>query len=119
MALETLVGVEEIGGFKVVREELGYHLNMNYFDLDDKDHVIIDDDYNAILFKIQNGPIKENGVNGCQVDTLIHAAKIILTNLLKENGSCEFTERAVQHCRQAVSELKDREKRGVEGTSKV
>lgn len=31
----------------------------------------------------QRGPVKENGVNGCQVDTLIEAAKAIIEGFNK------------------------------------
>ena len=37
--------------------------------------------------KIQNGPIKENGVNGCQVDTIIEATKAIIEGLNKKDGA--------------------------------
>ena len=94
MALETLKGVEEIGGFRV---------NQFYEDETIKavrwnEYIEIDHEVNTIKFTIQNGPIKENGVNGCQVDTLIHAAKHIIFELEDRKA--------------------DREKRGVEGLNK-
>src|SRR5262245_49633267 len=97
MALETLKGVEEIGGFKVVvmddlREKhpemfrpdgsMIYHL----FDEQIRpfNYIYVRYDVNSLSFNIQNGPIKEKGVNGCQVDTLIEAAKVILEGLNKQ-----------------------------------
>jgi hypothetical protein len=111
MALETLKGVTEIGGFKVI-ETNWKHPSPSYIEVN---HVT-----NSILFKIQNGPIKENGVNGCQVDTLIHAALQIIGKL-NAKYPCRENARACAYLTHAVDELKnrtkDREARGVEGTS--
>lgn len=109
MALETLKGVKEIGGFPVGKCE-------------DDSFVQIIEDENAIAFKLQNGPIKEFGVNGCQVDTIIEAAKLIL-----EGFNAKFPS---AHNRNAIDDLADalmwlqrrkadRESRDVEGTSQV
>ena len=114
MALETLKGVEEIGGYEVnhysSKEQLG--LISRFID--------IDHEHNTISFKIQNGPIKENGVNGCQVDTLIHAAKTILEGLDK-NYPCLENGMAINKLQAALAWLnertRNRQERGVEGTS--
>ena len=118
MALETLKGVEEIGGFKIVRVKPP---EMSWDDFDktrDKFPINITERMNTISFKIQNGPIKENGVNGCQVDTLVETAKLIVEGLNK-NFPSEFNERAIKgldDCLQAFANRKaDREKRNVEG----
>lgn len=114
MALETLKGVEKIGGFEV--GEINIH--KPYPD----SFVVVDHDDNEILFRIQDGPIKENGVNGCQVDTLIHAAKIILEGL-NENFYSKHNSAAIIRLATALDHLndrtKDRRKRNVEGTSKA
>lgn len=114
MALETLRGVKEIGGFDV-------------------DHVSgvlrkappieIDHDNNAVTFKIQNGPVKENGVNGCQVDTIIRVAKIMYEGFQAMGTPHPLTAKMIDHC-QAILDLtdqrtKDRESRNVEGTSEL
>ena len=113
MALETLKGITKIGGFKAehIEAEVDHevHFGNTYI------HVGSD---NAIMFKIQNGPIKEHGVNGCQVDTLIHAAKVILEGLNKKSPS-NYNKAAILGLELAINQLKarteDREARGVEG----
>jgi len=127
MALETLKGLTKIGGFKVLTEEdrnLFLAENNNDWDKFDgyrKDFPIhITHDKNMISFKIQDGPIKENGVNGCQVDTLIEAAKIIVEGLNKK-FPCRENAMVITKLDEALLwSLKrrvDRESRGVEGTS--
>ncbi|MBP9693186.1 MAG: hypothetical protein KBE16_00550 [Alphaproteobacteria bacterium] len=73
-------------------------------------------------FNIQNGPVKENGVNGCQVDTIIEAAKVILEGLNKE-FPCRENATAITKLDEALLWLLkrklDREKRNVEGLSKA
>ena len=109
MALKTLENIEEIGGFGVNHEPQvsrnGKFIHINH-------------DTNTIVFTIQNGAIKENGVNGCQIDTIIETAKIILTGLNK-NFPCEENEIAIKHLRLSLEMLRrrkqDRENRGVEG----
>jgi hypothetical protein len=134
MALETLKGVEEIGGYKVLQERPmrrpGHPappsevvVDWRKFDEMRKTMPIyVDHEVNMISFRIQDGPIKENGVNGCQVDTLIHAAERILTEFDKKIN-CVHNQMALQGLRSAIHELnlrtEDREKRGVEGTSKA
>lgn len=85
-------------------------------------YVSVDHDANAITFKIQNGPIKEVGENGCQVDELIYIARCIISGLntrypCREN-SCAITkiDEALHWLRARTA---DREARGVEGTNKV
>jgi len=77
MALETLKDLDVIGGFPIGRvPEPGWTAF----------HIHINDETNMIGFRIQNGPIKENGVNGCQIDTLVHAAVAILKGLNEKNS---------------------------------
>ena len=122
MALETLRGVEEIGGFKVVRDKPE---GMSWDDFDkmrDEYPINITDRMNCISFRIQNGPIKEHGVNGCQVNTLIHTARIMIQNM-NEKFPCRQNELAIEGLNDALGWLEerklDREKRGVEGTSQA
>ena len=72
MALETLAGIEEIGGVKIHR--------INWA-VTPGSYIEICDDNNAITFNIQNGPIKEVGVNGCQVDHMVMVARHIISEL--------------------------------------
>jgi hypothetical protein len=38
-------------------------------------YIYIRREKNSITFNLQNGPIKEKGVNGCQIDCMIEAAR--------------------------------------------
>lgn len=135
MALETLKGVKKIGGFNVVvmddlRTEHPDKFNesgaMDYkwFEKDVRPHnfVYVRHDVNSLSFTIQNGPIKEHGVNGCQVDTVIEAAKAILEGLNKQ-FPCRENSAAITKLDEALHWLehrkKAREQRGVEGLSKA
>lgn len=131
MALETLKGVKTLGKFNVVvmdelKEKYPEKFNesgaMDYswFEKDIRPHnfVYVRHDVNSISFTIQNGPVKEYGVNGCQVDTIIEAAKVILEGL-NNNFPCRENSCAITKLDEALMWLdkrtKDREKRGVEG----
>jgi len=134
MALETLKGVEEVGGFKVVvmdelREKnpemfrpdgsMIYHL----FDEQIRpfNFVYVRHDVNSISFNLQRGPIGEAGVNGCQVDTMIEAAKTILEGLNKQfpcrENSCAIT-KLDEALHWLEARKRNRTKRGVEGQNK-
>lgn len=135
MALETLKGVKEIGGFKVVdmntiKEEkpemfrpdgsMIYHL----FDTEIRpfNFIYVRHDVNSISFTLQNGPVKENGVNGCQVVTMIQAAKFIIEKL-NEKFPCDENDATLAHLSKAIEwqeeRTRNREKRNVEGTNQV
>jgi hypothetical protein len=135
MALETLKNVKEIGGFKVVimdqlRDQFPEKFNesgaMDYKwfekDIRPNNFIYVRQDVNSLSFTIQNGPIKENGVNGCQIDTIIETAKTILEGL-NTKFPCYENSRAITKLDEALMWLerrtKDRTKRGVEGTSKL
>ncbi len=135
MALETLKGVQEIGGFKVVvmddlRKQFPEKFNesgsMDYkwfeSEIRPNSFVYVRHDVNSISFTIQNGPVKEQGVNGCQVDTLIEAAKLIVEGLNK-NFPCRENAMVITKLDEALmwSEKRksDRVKRNVEGFNKA
>lgn len=113
MALETLKNVMSIDGFAV------HHKPIHPDETPEKPFIFIDHNANLVNFKIQNGPIKENGVNGCQVDTMILTAALIVKGL-NEKFPCVENDAALSHLEQAALALKERkinrEKRGVEGT---
>lgn len=120
MALKTLIRINKIGEFNVA--ETSVHDNPN-LPSDFKDSpVLIDHDHNAILFKLQDGPIGEVGVNGCQVDTLIATATIILRGL-NESCPCRENSLAITKLEEALLWLmarrSDRVMRGVEGKNHV
>jgi len=121
MALETLEGIEKIGGFKIVRVKPS---DMSWDDFDklrDEFPINITERTNTISFKIQNGPVKEVGVNGCQVDTIIETAKIMIEGLNKK-FPCRDNSMVITKLDESLMWLNkrklDREKRGVEGFNK-
>lgn len=131
MALKTLKDVRELGGFTVVvmdelRERFPEKFNpsgqmdWHWFEKDIRPHhfIYVRHDKNSLSFTLQDGPIKENGVNGCQVDTIIAAARKILEGLNNEHP-CRENALALTKLDEALLWLearrKDREKRGVEG----
>ena len=126
MALETLKDVTSIGGFKVLAERprlADGTVDWNLFDKQRMDAPIyVDHAVNMISFRIQDGPIKENGVNGCQVDTMISATILIIRELNKK-FHCRENDEALLSLNLSLIWLrkrkKDREKRGVEGHNKL
>lgn len=135
MALETLKGVKKLGDFSVVvmdelrvlhPEKFNESGSMDYkwFEKDVRPHnfVYVRHDVNSLSFTIQNGPIKEKGVNGCQVDTIIEAAKAILEGL-NNQFPCRENSAAITKLDEALHWLehrkKDRERRDVEGTGNL
>ena len=135
MALETLKNLELIGGYEVVdmgqlKEKFPDKFNesgaMDYkwFEKEIRPHhfIYIRHDVNSISFTIQNGPIKEAGLNGCQLDTLIETAKIMLEGL-NDKFPCRENSVALTKLDEALMWLlqrkSNREKRGVEGESKL
>lgn len=133
MALETLKGVTEIGGFRVAHmdevkkqfpemvAEDGVTLNWRFFEenIRPKYPIQIRHDKNSVAFTIQKGPVKENGVNGCQVDTLIHIAERIISGLNKK-FPCKENANAIRFLGFALNALAERTNRrtqtGIEGT---
>lgn len=119
MALETLRGVTEINGepVRTVNEDMGIPIP-NY--LSGQGPIVIDHSINMIAFKIQNGPIKEVGKNGCQVTDMIAVAKHIIEKL-NEKFPCYENEATLTHLKESlkwqVARTAKREARGVEGTS--
>ena len=134
MALETLKGTKKIGEFNlVVMDELRVQypekfnesgsMDYKWFEKDIRpsNFVYVRHDVNSLSFTLQNGPVKENGVNGCQVDTIIEAAKLIVEGLNKQ-FPCRENAMVITKLDEALmwSEKRraDRESRQVEGTSK-
>jgi len=133
MALENLNGVSEIGGFGVVimdtlREKFPEKFNesgaMDYkwfeAEIRPTNFIYVRHDKNSLSFTLQNGPIKEVGVNGCQIDTVIETVKVVLEGL-NAKFPCQENAYAITKLDEALHWLNarkvNREKRGVEGTS--
>lgn len=120
MALETLKELEQIDGFKIIRVKPE---DMSWDDFDklrDEFPINITERMNCISFKIQKGPIKEVGKNGCQLDQLISVAHRMIT-VLNEKHYSTHNNTAIYHLSKALQALNERtaerSKRGVEGTS--
>jgi hypothetical protein len=135
MALETLDNVTKIGEFDLVcMDDLRKEYPERFTETGAMDNVWFEQtirpynfiylrkDKNSIAFTIQNGPIKEVGVNGCQVDTLIEAAKLIIEGL-NAKFPCRENSMVITKLDEALmwSEKRkwNRTKRGVEGTNQV
>jgi len=135
MALETLLGVAKIGDFDLVdmgalKEKFPEKFNesgaMDYKwfekDIRPNNFIYVRHDVNSLSFTIQNGPIKEVGVNGCQVDEVIKAAKIIIEGL-NTKYPCRENSMVITKLDEAIMWLEkrknDRLARGVEGLSKA
>ena len=116
MALNTLKGFSDIDGFDVV------HLWQNeQRELTDTDFIIVDHANNTISFKVQDGPVNEAGINGCQVDCIIEAAAIIVRGL-NELCPCRENSLVITKLEEAllwlIARRRNRLGRGVEGSSK-
>jgi hypothetical protein len=135
MALETFKNVAHLGGFQVVvMDDLRTRYPERFTETGAMDHkwfeetirpnafVYVRNDKNSLSFTIQNGPIKEVGVNGCQIDTIIEAAKVMLEGLNKQ-FPCRENSSAITKLDEALHWLehrkRDRERRAVEGTSQA
>ena len=135
MALETLKGVKKIGEFNLVvmdelREKFPEKFNefggmdCEWFEKEIRPHnfIYVRNDVNSLSFTIQNGPIVENGVNGCQVDTVIEAAKLII-ECLNKKSPCRENAMVITKLDEAImwsnKRKQDRIKRNVEGKSLV
>lgn len=113
MALEHIEGVTSIGGFNVTA---------SVYDRPPKYPIYLSTKNNFIGFRIQSGPIKEVGVNGCQLVTLMEAALMVLENANKKYP-CKENQVSIVHLGAAIKSQHDRtknkESRGVEGTNKL
>lgn len=135
MALETLKNTKKIGEFTLVdmgalKDQYPEKFNesgaMDYkwFEADIRPHnfIYVRHDVNSLSFTIQNGPIKEAGVNGCQVNEIIEAAKIIIEGL-NAKFPCRENSMAITKLDECLMWLdkrkKDRINREVEGHSKA
>ena len=72
-----------------------------------------------VNIKFQDGPIKEHGVNGCQVDDVLEVALNRLKELNSGDFRCKENSCAIAHIEEAMMWLekrtRDRIQRGVEG----
>ena len=75
-----------------------------------------------VTFRIQSGPVKEFGINGCQIDDVIEWAKEKIEEF-NAKFPCRENSLAVTKLDEALLWLQkrkaDRERRGVEGQNKI
>lgn len=119
MAIKTLAGVTKIGGYDVRhsiadKNQLAHRRDIGFVEVCGNAH--------TITFQLQDGPVKEGGVNGCQVDTILEAVVLMIEGLNAAPHNVMENDKAVLHIKEALLWLdkrkRDREKRDVEGTSK-
>ncbi|GEM_PF-5073715 len=79
-------------------------------------------DPHGVKFYIQHGPIKEVGVNGCQIDEVIKFSRNFIMNA-NHRFPCDENIDAITHLGMAIEALErrkaNREARGVEGTDQL
>lgn len=111
MCLETIKNLLAIGDVVIERVEWDQP-STNFIEINNKD--------NAITFKFQNGPIKEFGVNGCQIDDVVKIVNLIIMGLNK-NFPCRENALVITKLDEAIHWLdhrtKDRIDRNVEGNN--
>ena len=119
MALETLKDVKEIGGVEIAHLPAAIPKD-EYLELIKNKFIVHGEENNTIIFKIQDGPIKENGLNGCQVSDMVAVANHIFKGLDAKFPSQynKVTTGALDIALEAQDmRTKDRERRNVEGKS--
>ena len=135
MALETLKGIRTINGQKIIcmdelRTQFPEMFNesgaMDYAKFEElirpNAFIYVRHDKNSLSFTLQNGPIKEVGVNGCQVFDVIAVAKHIIEALNKK-FPCYENSMTITKLDEALmwqeKRTKDRELRNVEGRNEA
>lgn len=117
MALETLKGLSEINGVKIL-DATDFKEEFAPSDI----HIAFNSKDNVLSFKIQNGPIKEVGHNGCQVSDVVAVCRHIFNELNKKFPCVENSE-SIKKLDEVLywqnKRTKDREARKVEGMNKV
>lgn len=121
MALETLKNVTQINSERVWEDTPD---NSDQFKGRpcEKYPITVNQIDNVVSFKIQNGPIKEAGKNGCQLTELIGVAKHMIEELNKK-FPCRENSMTITKLDEALMWQKkrtdDRIAREVEGLSKA
>ena len=134
MALETMKGVREINGEKIITmDDLREQFPERFTDTGAMDHkwfeetirpnafIYVRHDKNSLAFTIQNGPIKEAGKNGCQVEDVIAVAKHMVEQL-NAKFPCRENAMMITKLDEAImwskKRTQDRKARNVEGLNK-
>jgi hypothetical protein len=76
----------------------------------------------VVQFQLQDGPIGEAGMNGCQIDDVIMFAREVMKGF-NEEFPCDENRFTIRNLGDALEHLRarreDREKRGVEGKDEL
>lgn len=117
---------------KLVNHDAFSHIYTDVFCENDEDqkfnaphHFIVKDkDGNMVCaVDFQEGPIKENGVNGCSNEDLILMIVSRLESFQNSDFKCSENEAAIDFLMKAINSLRARTnkriERGVEGTSSI
>ena len=76
----------------------------------------------SVVFTVQDGPINEAGINGCQAQDMLEFCKHLFKSLNK-SFPCEENERTIFHIDEALQAQNDRNRdritRGVEGNNEL
>ena len=119
MALETLDDVSKIGEVEIAHLDSAIPKE-EYLELIKSKFIIHGKENNTIIFKIQDGPIKENGLNGCQVSDMVAVARHIIGEL-DSKYPCNENKMTLHSLDRALEfqdlRTKNREQRNVEGTN--
>lgn len=87
-----------------------------------QEHIDVNSVDHSVKFTIQNGPIKEVGVNGVQATDMLVYSRHLFTSL-NNSYPCDENRMAINAIDLAIEAQKmrtrDREKRGVEGKSEA
>ena len=82
-----------------------------------------DSDETVCTVDFQEGPIKENGVNGCSNEDLLLMVMTRLESFQNSEYKCEENAEAIKHLNETIAVLRSRTNkrvaRGVEGTSTI
>lgn len=115
MALEILKDIDKIDGFQIERKKIEDFVESDKY-------IMVDDDLGVIAFQLQSAPVKDIGIDGCQIDTMLKVCYVMIEHL-NLKVPCQQNENAIIHLERAIECLaqrkKDREQRGVEGTQKA
>ena len=129
MALNTLINTTAINGVKLMTNhqrpinKMTGEVDWDKFDDMRITHPIcVDHNKNMISFKIQSAPVKDVGVNGCQVADMIAVARTIIKKL-NDGHPCRENAMTITKLDEALMwqerRTKDRIQRGVEGTKEI
>lgn len=135
MKLQSLRDVNEVNGFKIIhmddlRDQYPEKFNesgaMDYkwfeSEIRPNYHIFIRHDVGSLAFTVQDGPIKEVGVNGIQHTEIITLAKNMI-EFFNAKFPCRENAMTITKLDEALmwqdKRKQDREKRGVEGFNKA